>query len=266
MHPRVFLDSFWRNDLRDEVFVAISFSEPFESRWREIVLPAVEAQPIEGLTLRAVRVDTRRSGESILTEIIEGIAHSQLVLADISVVDRWLVGDVPRSARNGNVMYEVGRALACRQPVEVLLIRDDDDNLLFDVSTIPVLRYDPRDSARSVGLLRGAIADRLRERSLQRDLRLSRTVESLSQFEVNLIRANHHLEQLAWPGSSLPAAVVMALPALLEKQVLRLERVGTDSAPAVYAWTAFGRAVARRLPVGNDVASNALLHRRPCGF
>jgi hypothetical protein len=30
-------------------------------------------------------------------------------------------------------------------------------------------------------------------------------------------------------------------PALLEKQVLRLERVGTKNASAVYAWTVFGR-------------------------
>jgi hypothetical protein len=254
MHPRVFLDSFWRNDIRDEVFVAMSFADAFQQRWDDIVRPAVERAPIDGRTLRAIRVDTRRSGESILTEIIDGIAHSQLVVADISVVDRWVDGAERRAARNGNVMYEVGLALACRQPVEVLLIRDDDERLLFDVSTIPVLRNDPQDPIRSQEALREAIVDRLRERSLQRDLRLRRTLESLSQFEINLIRSNRHLERLGWNGPGLPAAVAMSLPALLEKQVLRLERVGTDTMPAIYTWTVFGREVAHALPAADQTA------------
>ena len=42
-----------------------------------------------------------------------------------------------RPYRNGNVMYEVGLALACRHSSEVLLVRDDHDAFLFDVSTIP---------------------------------------------------------------------------------------------------------------------------------
>lgn len=142
MHPRVFLDTFWRNDIRNEVFVAMSFDPRFDRRWESIFRPAIESITVGGQQLRAVRVDIRKSGDSILSEINDGIAHSQAVLADISVVDRISQHGATTAFRNGNVMFEVGVALACRQPVEVLLVRDDAEKLLFDVSHIPVVRFE----------------------------------------------------------------------------------------------------------------------------
>ena len=165
MYPRSFLENYWRNDLSDEVFVAMSFSPKFEHRWTNIFRPTVEAVTVDGRPLRPVRVDIRKSGDSILTEIMDGIAHAQLVLADISVTDHWTdeTGSA-RSCRNGNVMYEVGLALACRQPVDVVLVRDDAERLLFDVSHIPVLRFDPDDIPGSTALIRETLRDRLHER------------------------------------------------------------------------------------------------------
>lgn len=89
--------------------------------------------------------------------------------------------------------------------------------------------------------------DRLRERDLLKDLRLARTLESLTQFEINLIQTNAHLPALGWEGASLPAAVVMAFPELLKKQVLRLAQLRTDKSPDIYIWTTFGRVIADRL-------------------
>src|SRR5690606_1495460 len=108
--------------MRNEVFVAMSFDPRFERRWEAIFRPAIESISVGGQQLRAVRVDIRKSGDSILSEINDGIGHSQLVLADISIVDRHMTDGTQRSFRNGNVMYEVGIALACRQPVEVVLV------------------------------------------------------------------------------------------------------------------------------------------------
>lgn len=247
MHPRIFLDGFWRNDLVDEVFVAMSFNRSSDERWERIFKPAIEEQPIANLNLKAVRVDIRNSGDSILTEINDGIAHSQLIVADISVTDRWQQENQARWSRNGNVMYEVGLALACRQPVEVLLVRDDLESLLFDVSHIPVLHFNVESQDESVVLIRRAIEDRLRERNLQMDLRVTQIMESLSQFEINLISQNAHLELLAWEGASLPAAVAMALPSILQKRILRLTKLGTANHPHIYAWTTFGRVVANIL-------------------
>ncbi len=112
MHPRTFLESFWRNDLRDEIFVAMSFDERYDQRWKEVFVPAIESTPLLGRSMKAIRVNIRRSGDSILTEITNGIAHAQLVLADISVTDEYQVEDKRPWHRNGNVMYEVGIAVA----------------------------------------------------------------------------------------------------------------------------------------------------------
>jgi hypothetical protein len=247
MHPRLFLDGFWRNDLRDEVFVAMSFDSKYDERWAQIFVPAIEGKPLEGRSLKAVRVDTRRSGDSILTEITSGIAHAQLVLADISVADEWEEDGNRRWYRNGNVMYEVGLAIACRQPVEVVLVRDDDRTLLFDLSHIPVLQFKPSDVGDSVEMIHAALKDRFMERDLEKDLRFTATLESLAQFEINLIRQNAHLPNLGWEGSSYPPAVGIALPRILEKRILRLVKLASGGQPDTYTWTTFGRAIADRL-------------------
>lgn len=247
MHPRVFLDTFWRNDIRNEVFVAMSFDPRFDRRWDGIFRAAIESIAIGGQQLNAVRVDIRKSGDSILSEINDGIAHSQLVLADISVTDTLVSDSSQTSFRNGNVMFEVGIALACRQPVEVVLVRDDAAKLLFDISHIPVIRFDPANEPAAIKLIQATLMDRLRERDMLKDLRLARTLESLTQFEINLIQTNSHLPALGWEGESLPAAVVMALPELLKKQVLRLAKLRTEKHPDVYVWTTFGRIIADKL-------------------
>lgn len=255
MHPRVFLDSFWRNDLKDEVFVAMSFDPRYDDRWNRIFIPAIEGSTAFDKNLRAVRVDTRNSGDSILTEITGGIAHAQLILADISVTDECEKDGTSRSYRNGNVMYEVGLAMACRQPVEVLLVRDDDGPLLFDLSHIPVLRFDPRKPESSMRLIRTALEDRLRDRDMTKDLRFAATIESLAQFEINLVRQNAHLSVLGWEGPSYPPAVAIALPRILEKKILRLVKPAQGGRPDTYTWTTFGRAIADHLKPASGAAT-----------
>ena len=76
---------------------------------------------------------------------------------------------------------------------------------------------------------------------------MTRTLQALSVFEISLIRTNRGQETLGWLGPGLPAAVATALPALLEKQVLRLKRVGSDKIPSLYAWTPIGLEVAKAL-------------------
>lgn len=244
MHPRSFFETFWRNDLRDEIFVAMPFREDFEKRWTSIIQPAIEAEPICGEVFDAVRVDVRQSGESILTDITDGIAHSQLVIADISVTDRWTDEGGDRFSRNGNVMYEVGIAVAARQPVELLLIRNDSERLLFDVSSIPVLTIDFDHADSGIKQLRAAIEDRLKERNLQMDMRLSRIRDSLMSSEVGIMISHRKYEKFWWNGTSLPAGVAMGLPRLLDKGVVRLVEPPTGERSAVYTWTTFGRVVA----------------------
>ncbi len=62
-------------------------------------------------------------------------------------------------------LTEAGLALACRQPSEVLLIRDDRDNFLFDVSAIPHKIIDFSDKNRARHELHVEIRDQRAERS-----------------------------------------------------------------------------------------------------
>src|SRR5687768_9612375 len=121
--------------MRPQVFVAMSFDPKYQSRFKEIVEPAIQQLHVDGKQLSTYRVDISKNGDSILTDIVDGIAHSRLVLADVSSIGKDSV--TGRPYRNANVLYEVGLALACRHPAEVLSVRDDEDPFLFDVSTVP---------------------------------------------------------------------------------------------------------------------------------
>jgi len=137
MNPQTFLKTFWRLELEPQVFVAMSFADEYGARFKEVIEPAIDSISFDNAKLKPKRVDLSKTGDSVLTEIMEGIAHSQLVLADVSTVGKDSKTSIPY--RNGNVMYEVGLALACRHSSEVLLVRDDLDKFLwtFKIFTTP---------------------------------------------------------------------------------------------------------------------------------
>ena len=152
--------------------------------------PAIESIELDGIKLTAYRVDNSKTGDSILTDIMDGIAHSQIILADVSTITRDKDGFV---YRNGNVMYEVGLALACRQPSEVLLIRDDNDEFLFDVSTIPHITINFDDVSSAFGILQQKLIERLREQSYVNDARVQIAIASMSSDELKqlILRADY---------------------------------------------------------------------------
>jgi hypothetical protein len=160
----------------EQVFVAMSFDSRFDARWRDVIVPAAERLGINGVRLKAHRVDTRKVGDSILTEIVQGISQSRLVLADITSIG--MLDD--KIVRNGNVLYELGIAHATRLPEEVLIFRSDSDQLLFDVAGIRVNSYAPDDDAVAAReKVVAAIADAIREVDLRRSLAVRQALESL---------------------------------------------------------------------------------------
>ena len=80
MHPHTFYSSLFRFERRDEVFVIMSFAPEFNDRWLNVIEPTIR----EDISLEPVRVDFSISGESVVHDIIDGIAHSRLFLADIT--------------------------------------------------------------------------------------------------------------------------------------------------------------------------------------
>ena len=164
----------------------MSFDTRYQKRFEDVIVPAIESLSVNGEQLTACRVDLSRTRDSILTDINDGIAHSALVLADVSSIG---VGrDSGVAYRNANVLYEVGVALASRQSHEVLLVRDDNDKFLFDVSTIPHATIDFDNADKSVATLAQLLQDRLDQSAFIKDARVRVAISKLSSAEIYIIR------------------------------------------------------------------------------
>jgi hypothetical protein len=248
VHPNAFLTTLWRAEANNRVFVAMSFDTKFDARFSDVIRPAIEGESLSGVNLVAHRVDVSKTGDSILTEIVAGIAHSRLVVADVSVIDEGRYTQIP--IRNANVMYEVGVALACRAPSDVLLIRDDSKPLLFDLSTIPTLRLDFQDTRAATQSLRSALADRVRESSLINDARIRQTAQSLTQYELLVLRrlASVSPDQaldLSMKGSDQPSIPTeRGLSGLLGKGYARAVGINSATGGVFYELTPMGRTLA----------------------
>jgi hypothetical protein len=154
----------------------MSFDKTFQRRWNEVIRPAVSEIELDGVSLEPVRVDVRRISDSIVTEILQGIAHHLVVFADVTTIGH--VDDKP--IRNANVLYEVGLAHAIRLPEEVILFRSDKDKLIFDITNVRVNSYDPdTDPSTARELVIDSITDALKEVELKRHLSVRRAAESL---------------------------------------------------------------------------------------
>ena len=251
MHPNVFLKTFWRMDLKPQIFVAMSFAPQYMSRFESIIAPAIESIAIDNIPLKAYRVDASKSGDSILTDIMEGVAHSQMVLADVSTFGKDRTTNQPY--RNGNVMYEVGIALACRQPQEVLLIRDDTDNFLFDVSTIPHMTVDFSQEHAARLRLHEELKARLRERQYVNDARVQLAIAALSTEELTVFRqAAEYAPGTVWgrkETGSVDFFAMASTPRLLDKGLIQLAGTFAEGIPA-YHLTPLGMVVAKLVQSG----------------
>ena len=245
MHPQLYLKTFWRMELKPTIFVAMSFADQYKKRFAEIIEPAINTITINGVKLKADRVDISKSGDSILTDIMEGIAHSQMVLADVSTIGKDAVTGEP--FRNGNVMYEVGLALASRHSSEVLLVRDDNDKFLFDVSTIPHKHINFTDKENAIRELHNELKARLNERNHINDARVKLAVASLSSEEASELKFISELPQgTVWgpqAGKGVDFRRMVSIPRLLDKQLIKVVGEFEEGHPA-YHPTPLGRVVA----------------------
>jgi hypothetical protein len=244
MYPHDFFNTYWRAELRDEVFVAMPFHEEFTSIWTDAVRPAIEVDT--GTKLRAHRVDASILSGSVITAILDGIAHSRIVLADISVSSegRW------RGQRNGNVMYEIGLAHATRQSTEILLIRSDDEPINFDIAQINIYRYLKHDIDGTRAQLCGLIVDTLRQIKQEKSLKVQRTIDLLdanaiwylTEYAVRGAFTGPHPKNM---GESLLSISNRATLSMLQQLgVIRAIHRPADK-QTVFFLTEFGAAVAR---------------------
>ena len=60
MYPREYFDTYWRGDLKNEVFVIMSFADEFKEVWESAIRPAIEDDTDENQAELACLVDFRK--------------------------------------------------------------------------------------------------------------------------------------------------------------------------------------------------------------
>jgi hypothetical protein len=248
MHPRVFLETFWRLELRPQIFVAMSFDDTYKKRFDEVIAPAIQSIQVGNVNLKPYRVDNSKTGDSILTDIMDGIAHSQLILADVSSIGKDSKTGFPY--RNANVMYEVGLALACRQSSEVLLVRDDEDKFLFDVSTVPHKKIDFTNKAKATSELVEELEARLKEQQYENDARIELAIAGLSQNDVRILQGYADVFPNGFSQGQIELFSEMAFSRLLDKELIKVVAKSRPKGETVYVFTPLGSVVAQKVKSG----------------
>lgn len=103
-------------------FIAMPFSEPFDTVYQEVIKPVVSELEIE-----VMRVDELAGPGVIFEDIKQQIENASIVIAEIS-------------APNQNVYYELGYAHALKKPTILLARRGQE--LPFDIRSYRVIFYD----------------------------------------------------------------------------------------------------------------------------
>ena len=103
----------------------MQFSSPYNEVYSDVIKKLCEETRID-----AVRADEIYGPGIIIKDVVDRIAKSQVVIADISPT-------------NPNVYFEVGYALALGKPIILLAQRrGPETSLPFDLSAFRVLFYD----------------------------------------------------------------------------------------------------------------------------
>jgi hypothetical protein len=239
MYPREYFDTFWRPDLRDEVFVAMAFDPAFDDIWEGILKPAV-AQ----IGMAANRVDATVISGNILTDIMDGIAQARLILVELTALQC--------GHPNDNVMYELGLAHALRQASEVLLIRSDTEKILFDVSPIRIHTYHRSDPAKARSQIAGWVRNSLAEVNSIKSLKVQLAVEALDDTCLSLMKACADTDWFYLSQDQTMDGILSSIPnrlatsRMLELGLLQC-RVDHDGSTYAYFWTSFANAVMRRI-------------------
>jgi hypothetical protein len=251
MHPHTFYSSLFDWKRRDEVFVIIPFTSDFDPRWRDVIQPSIE----QDLKLKAVRVDERESGESVIHDILDGLAHARLIIADISSKPLWAKPGT-ETHRSGNVMWELGIAHVMRVPDEVIIVKSDDGNAIFDLTQFRAFQYDPRDAVEARRVLTKLARDRLRSTAQIAESHVRRAAGALGHDAIQLLGEAFHAHAskgfIAATAKDASLLRTQAISRLLELGLLRGRLSAVPPAPgdAVQYWagarydlTEFGRAV-----------------------
>lgn len=234
MYPQDFKSQYRFSKLEDRVFVGMWFGITHKQRYDHIIKPAIEK--MESRELTAYRVDQPTIGGSIPLDIQEGILNSRLLILEISFIScNWF----RQRYRSVNVMYELGLAHAWRLKEEIIVLRDDGENLPFDIEAYRVHRYNPRDARNSINQISILLDSALREVDRRKSQIVQRARESLDAKSLDFINHNrgHYFSEADVRDLELRITIMR----LLDLGLLWLH--SSNDGRYAYHWTELGRDV-----------------------
>jgi hypothetical protein len=121
MYPKTYF-SVDRRVESGKCFIAMPFAEEFDAIFNCI------KKALKKENLAALRTDELLGGGHIIEDILEGIATSEIVIADVT-------------GRNPNVFYELGIAHMCKEVDKVILLSQDIESVPFDLRAFRHIVY-----------------------------------------------------------------------------------------------------------------------------
>lgn len=104
-----------------KAFVLMPFDEEFKNVFDKLIVPALDAAGYD-----VKRADSDLDQQNVLKDVVRGIAHADLVVAELT-------------SRNPNVLYELGLSHALRR--NTILITQSMEDIPFDLRTYRVIQY-----------------------------------------------------------------------------------------------------------------------------
>ena len=118
------------NQTKPCAFVVMQFTDEYNTLYDEVIKPICQEKGLD-----CIRADDFFSSTPIITDIVNSIKTSSIIIADIT-------------PNNPNVFYEIGYAHAIDKPT-ILLCDRKRDKLPFDISGFRTLFYDNTISGKS---------------------------------------------------------------------------------------------------------------------
>jgi hypothetical protein len=126
IYPKEYLDSTSGDTARSNCFVLMPFARQFD----EVYFAIQTACEGSDLLLSCSRADDFYGAGHIMEDILEGIVHSEYIVADVT-------------GKNPNVFYELGIAHCCKAASKVIILTQTMDDVPFDLRHMRCILYRP---------------------------------------------------------------------------------------------------------------------------
>jgi hypothetical protein len=191
-------------------------------------------------------------GTAVITdEILDGIANSKTLLFDLSKDPKY-----EKKCPNPNVMYELGIAMAMREPEDILIIVDSSEEikeLPFDIQSIRIHKHSFEIDE---NLFKEELEKVLKNQKWHKSKRVKSAAESIDEMGLGLMLDFGIIpkEIGGWfsfdKDNPLSIPRRMAAHRLMDLGILWFD-TGKDRNPSEYAyhWTSFGYEVMKHLGI-----------------